>query len=66
MPEQYREVLVLANPMAVLATSYQAIFYDRQVPALGPLAMWMGISVGLLWMASGIFERRREEFAEIV
>ena len=25
-----------------------------------------GIAVVLLWMASGIFERRREEFAEIV
>jgi lipopolysaccharide transport system permease protein len=66
IPERFRDVVMLANPMAVMVTSYQAIFYDRQVPALGPLAMWMGIAVVLLWMASGIFERRREEFAEIV
>lgn len=66
LPEKFRELLVLANPMAVLATSYQSIFYDHQVPALGPLGLWMGIAVVLLWMASGIFERRREEFAEVV
>jgi lipopolysaccharide transport system permease protein len=66
IPEHLRDVMLLANPMAVIVTSYQAIFYDGRVPALGPLAMWMGIAVVLLWLASGIFERRREEFAEII
>lgn len=66
IPEHLRDVVLLANPMAVMVTSYQAIFYDGRVPALGPLAMWMGIAVVLLWLASGIFERRREEFAEII
>ncbi|WP_224245712.1 ABC transporter permease [Hyalangium gracile] len=66
LPEHLREVLVMANPMAVMVTSYQALFYDGRVPALAPLALWMGIAVALLWVASGIFERRREEFAEIV
>jgi lipopolysaccharide transport system permease protein len=65
-PEQFRQVLLLANPMAVMATSYQSLFYDGQVPQLVPLAMWMGIAGVLLWVAAGIFERRREEFAEIV
>jgi lipopolysaccharide transport system permease protein len=66
LPERFRQVLVLANPMAVMATSYQAIFYDARVPDLEPLALWMAIAAVLMWMASGIFERRREEFAEIV
>ncbi|WP_224360476.1 ABC transporter permease [Hyalangium versicolor] len=65
-PERFRQLLLLANPMAVMATSYQALFYDGRLPDLGPLALWMGIAVVLLWLAAGIFERRREEFAEIV
>lgn len=66
LPEHFRDLLVLANPMGVMATSYQAIFYDGEVPALGPLALWMGIAVALMWLAAGLFERRREEFAEMV
>ncbi len=66
LPERFRQLLVLANPMAVMATSYQALFYDKTVPPMGPLALWMGIAVVLLWIAAGIFERRREEFAEMV
>ncbi len=66
LPEQVRDVLVLANPMAVMATSYQSIFYEHQLPAAGPLLMWMGIALVLLSVASVIFERRREEFAEVI
>jgi lipopolysaccharide transport system permease protein len=66
IPERFRDIVLLANPMAVMVTSYQAIFYEHRVPAAGPLAMWMGIAVVLLWLASGLFERRREEFAEVV
>lgn len=66
IPERFREVVLLANPMAVMVTSYQSIFYDHQAPAVGPLALWMGIAVLLLWLASSVFERRREEFAEVI
>jgi lipopolysaccharide transport system permease protein len=66
IPEQYRDLMVLGNPMAVMVLSYQSIFYDRQFPAAGPLAMWFGIALVLLTVASVIFERRREEFAEVV
>jgi lipopolysaccharide transport system permease protein len=66
IPEQFREVVVLANPMAVMVTSYQSIFYDHQLPAIGPLALWLGIALVLLGVASAIFERRREEFAEVI
>lgn len=66
LPEKFRDLLVLANPMAVMATSYQALFYDGRMPDLAPLGIWTGIAAVLLWMAAGIFERRREEFAEII
>jgi lipopolysaccharide transport system permease protein len=66
IPEEFRLPMVLANPMAVMATSYQSIFYDHQLPAMGPLALWAGIALVLLTVASVIFERRREEFAEVV
>ncbi|MDY7229514.1 ABC transporter permease [Hyalangium rubrum] len=66
IPEAFREVMVLANPMAVMVTSYQAIFYDHKLPAAGPLLLWMGIAAVLLWLAANLFERRREEFAEVV
>ncbi|HYI01441.1 ABC transporter permease [Hyalangium sp.] len=66
IPERFRDLMVLGNPMAVMVLSYRSIFYDRQFPAAGPLAMWFGIALVLLAVASVIFERRREEFAEVV
>jgi lipopolysaccharide transport system permease protein len=66
IPAAFQPWMVLANPMAVMITSYQAIFYEHRLPDPGPLALWMGISLGLLWFAAGMFERRREDFAEFV
>lgn len=66
VPERFRDLVVLANPMAVMVTSYRAIFYEHQMPDLGPLLLWLGIALVLLAVASSIFERRREEFAEVV
>ena len=66
IPERFRTVAVLANPMAVMVTSYQAIFYEQRLPDAGPLLLWMAIAFMLLMFASVLFERRREEFAEFV
>ncbi|MFZ5469895.1 MAG: ABC transporter permease [Myxococcota bacterium] len=66
IPERYRELLVNANPMAVIITSYQAIFYDHQLPPALPLASVAVLSTGVLWVATRIFEARREEFAELI
>ncbi|MBI3183454.1 MAG: ABC transporter permease [Myxococcales bacterium] len=66
LPERVQQAELLANPMAALVTSYQAIFYEHRLPALEPLLAVAGISVVLLWVASAIFERRREEFAELI
>jgi lipopolysaccharide transport system permease protein len=66
IPDRWRDVAVLLNPMAAIVTSYQAIFYDHRLPALQPLLAVGALSVGLLWVSSILFEARREEFAEYV
>ncbi len=66
IPEKYRDLMVLGNPMAVVVTAYQAIFYDHRLPDAGPLLAVAALSLLLLAAASAIFERRREEFAELV
>jgi lipopolysaccharide transport system permease protein len=65
IPEKYRETALMANPMATLITSYQAIFYDHRLPNPQPLLVLAAGSIVLLWIASMIFEGRREEFAEV-
>ncbi len=54
------------NPMAPLVTAYQAIFYDHTWPDVVGLLRVLLIAIGLLFVSSLIFERRREEFAELV
>ncbi len=66
IPEAFRKSLILSNPMAILITSYQAIFYYHQLPRLLPLGLVTAVSLGLLWVSAWIFERGREEFAELV
>jgi lipopolysaccharide transport system permease protein len=66
IPEKYRLVMLLANPMAILMTSYQAMFYEHRLPDALPLLGLLGASVVLLWGASQLFESRREEFAESI
>jgi lipopolysaccharide transport system permease protein len=66
IPERWRDLVVLGNPMAVLITSYQAIFYEHRLPPLLPLLYVAILSLVLMWGASHLFERRREEFAECI
>ena len=66
IPERFRTFVVMANPMAALITSYQAILVDHRLPEPAPLAWVAVLSLGLLWSSSVLFESRREEFAESV
>jgi len=66
IPERYRKLMIWLNPMTPLIASYQSIFYHHQLPALRPLAYVAAISTLLLWLASQVFQQRREEFAELV
>jgi lipopolysaccharide transport system permease protein len=66
IPTRFRTFLFFGNPMAILISSYQAIFYEHQLPEPGPLALVLGVSLALLWISAHIFEAYREEFAELV
>jgi lipopolysaccharide transport system permease protein len=66
IPERMRAIAILANPMAILMVAYQDMFYDHRWPAMGPLFAVIAGSILLLAIASLIFERRREEFAELI
>ena len=66
IPARFREPMLLLNPMAAVVTSYQAIFYDHHLPAREPLAVVALESIVLLWLAALVFDRRREDFAELV
>src|SRR5688572_14051789 len=52
IPEAARSAALYANPMAVLVTSYQDLFYQHRVPPLAPLALLLAGSLALMWMAS--------------
>jgi len=66
VPEPFRRLYLIANPMAVIITSYQGIFYEHRWPHPRGLAIVALGSVVLLAVAAQVFERRREEFAELV
>lgn len=60
------QVVLAANPMAVVIDAYRSVFYEHAWPQPAPLAWVLVVSLVLLAMASAVFERRREEFAELV
>jgi lipopolysaccharide transport system permease protein len=55
-----------ANPMAALVRAYRDVFVVQQIPNPNPLIAVALISLTLLVIGSTVFERRREEFAELV
>ncbi len=66
VPEFARRLYLIANPMAVIITSYQGIFYEQRWPHWRALAIVTVGSLVLLAIAARVFEARREEFAELV
>jgi lipopolysaccharide transport system permease protein len=61
------QALVLyGNPMAAVMSAWRDIFYLHRVPAWQPLLAVTLVSVVMMWLSAGVFERRREEFAELV
>lgn len=61
-----QETVLFGNPMAAVMHAYRAIFYKHTVPDLAPLGVVAVVSLLLFWVAANVFERRREEFAELV
>jgi ABC-type polysaccharide/polyol phosphate export permease len=66
LPPDLREAALYVNPMAALTSAYRSIFYLHQTPEPKPLLAVAGLSLALLWLGAQVFERRREEFAELV
>jgi lipopolysaccharide transport system permease protein len=65
--EPWLQTLILrCNPMAAFMEGYRDIFYMHIRPPFIPLGIVAIVSVVLLWVSSTVFERRREEFAELV
>jgi lipopolysaccharide transport system permease protein len=63
--EMQRAVLLL-NPLAALMQAWRDVLFDHRMPRWDSLAVVTGITLVLLWLATSVFERRREEFAELV
>ncbi len=66
VPAQYHQLLLFGNPMAAMINAYRTIFYEHALPDPQPLVGVAAFSVVMLWVSAGVFERRREEFAELV
>jgi ABC-type polysaccharide/polyol phosphate export permease len=66
LPAEYQGPVLYLNPMAAFVNAYRDVFYAHQLPALAPLVGVTASSLFVLWLSSGVFERRREEFAELV
>lgn len=66
IPAEFQTMVQVANPMAIIITSYQALFYEHRLPEMLPLALLFVASLVLLWGSTQIFESRREEFAESI
>jgi len=66
VPEVARRLYLIVNPMAVIITSYQGIFYEHRWPHWRALAVVTLGSLLLFGLAARVFEERREEFAELV
>jgi len=65
VPERFRGY-VLADPMATLILSYQAIFYKDAFPNWLFLLYALGVSLALLFVARLTFNRYKDAFAEYV
>ncbi len=64
-PEHQRLVIYL-NPVAALIEAWHDVFFRQRMPALEPLVVVSVLSLVMMWLAAGLFEQRREEFAELI
>lgn len=65
VPEKYH-LTFYVNPISVLISMYHDIlFYDR-CPSVLAMSYVFVCSIGLLWVGSRVFEKYREQFAEML
>jgi lipopolysaccharide transport system permease protein len=64
IPERYRELAMVVNPLAALMASYQDIFFYNRWPAFRYLGNVAGVAVLFFALGCGFMRARREDFAE--
>lgn len=64
--EETQQMLLLFNPMASVIGAWRDIFYEQRIPNWQPLLSVAAISLVVMLISTHVFERRREEFAELV
>ncbi|MBL8918988.1 MAG: ABC transporter permease [Myxococcaceae bacterium] len=63
---ELQRVILFTNPLAALMAAWRDVFFHHRAPAVEPLLVVAGITTMMLWLSAAVFERRREEFAELV
>ncbi len=63
---EQQSVVLYLNPIAALVEAWHDVFFRQRVPALEPLLAVSIVSLVMMWLSSAMFERRREEFAELI
>ncbi|PZR14562.1 MAG: ABC transporter permease [Archangium gephyra] len=61
-----QQLILNVNPMASLILAWREIFVGQRAPDWQALGVVFAISLVLMFVATAVFERRREEFAELV
>lgn len=64
--DEAQHLILTVNPMATLTSAWRSIFVDQTMPDWQGLGVVSCTALVLMWIASAVFERRREEFAELV
>jgi lipopolysaccharide transport system permease protein len=63
---QVQQAIQYGNPVAAVMVAWRDIFYEHRVPAGRPLLWVAVVSIVFLAISSAIFEKRREDFAELI
>ena len=64
--EESQQLIMTFNPMASIMSAWRDIFVAQQAPDWAALGVVLGVAFVVMLIATAIFERRREEFAELV
>jgi ABC-2 type transport system permease protein len=64
MPDHYRSILLVINPMASIILAYKDIFYFGRIPALATLLNALVMGVVFLIIGVTVFNKLKNNFAE--
>ena len=63
---EQQHLVLYVNPIAALVEAWHDVLFRQKVPDAMPLLVVSVLSVVMMWLAAGVFEQRREEFAELI